>query len=77
MSSEDRENRYPGAVPETEPERQYYFIRECREIVKTLTHNGRIQYEYVFNQAGHQYRRREKRQGGHTGADQLLTILPG
>ena len=34
MSSEDRENRYPGAVPETEPERQYYFIRECREIVK-------------------------------------------
>lgn len=34
MSSENRENRNPGAVPETEPERQYYFIRECRKIVK-------------------------------------------
>lgn len=34
MNSEIRENKNPGAVPETEPERQYYFIRECRNIVK-------------------------------------------
>lgn len=34
MNSEFRENKNPGAVPETEPERQYYFIRECRNILK-------------------------------------------
>lgn len=34
MNSEIRENKNPGAVPEAEPERQYYFIRECRDIVK-------------------------------------------
>ncbi|MGI6088422.1 MAG: tRNA (N6-isopentenyl adenosine(37)-C2)-methylthiotransferase MiaB [Bilifractor porci] len=34
LNSEIRENKNPGAVPETEPERQYYFIRECRNIVK-------------------------------------------
>jgi tRNA-2-methylthio-N6-dimethylallyladenosine synthase len=34
LNSEIRENKNPGAVPETEPERQYYFIRECRDIVK-------------------------------------------
>ena len=34
MNSEIRENKNPGAVPETEPERQCYFIRECRNIVK-------------------------------------------